>query len=81
MINFSPDEAQFLQNVGQRIRTYRERQACGLSDLAQDAALKEDDLRQIESGHRSLYLSELLLIARTLGVSPADLVRVQDERR
>ena len=78
MFNPSPDETQFLQYVGQRIRTYRELRSFDLNDLAARVALGDDELREIESGHRSLYLSELLAIARTLEVSPADLVRVQD---
>ena len=81
MTSYSADEVQFLRRVGERIRSYREERAYGGDDLARRVALKVDDLREIEGGRKSPYLSDLLAIARTLEVSPADLVRVNDEVR
>lgn len=78
MTSYSTDELQFLRRVGERIQSYREQRAYGLGELARQTELEVGDLRAIESGRKSLYLSDLLTIARTLEVSPADLVRIDD---
>jgi len=57
--------------VGQRIREARERAGMTQITLAGMAGISQSELSRIESGHRSLSVDRLTLIARHLGMSPA----------
>ncbi len=66
-------------NVGQRIRSLRERQGLSLRALAERCGLSTTAISQIERGDNSPTVSSLHVLATALGVSITDLF--QDERR
>lgn len=66
-------------NVGQRIRSLRERQGLSLRALAERCGLSTTAISQIERGDNSPTVSSLHMLATALGVSITDLF--QDERR
>ena len=65
-------------NVGQRIRSLRERQGLSLRALAERCGLSTTAISQIERGDNSPTVSSLHMLATALGVSITDLF--QDER-
>ncbi len=66
-------------NVGQRVRSLRERQGLSLRALAERCGLSTTAISQIERGDNSPTVSSLHQLATALGVSITDLF--QDERR
>jgi transcriptional regulator with XRE-family HTH domain len=65
-------------NVGQRIRSLRERQGLSLRALADRCGLSTTAISQIERGDNSPTVSSLHMLATALGVSITDLF--QDQR-
>src|SRR5690606_16721562 len=66
-------------NVGQRVRSLRERQGLSLRALAERCGLSTTAISQIERGETSPTVSSLHPLATALGVSITDLFH--DERR
>lgn len=66
-------------NVGQRIRSLRERQGLSLRALAERCGLSTTAISQIERGENSPTVSSLHVLATALGVSITDLFH--DEQR
>jgi transcriptional regulator with XRE-family HTH domain len=67
------------QLVGQVLRGRREMQQLTLMTMAQSAALTSPSgWSRIESGNTSMTLVQLRKAARTLGITPADIVRQAD---
>jgi Zn-dependent peptidase ImmA (M78 family)/DNA-binding XRE family transcriptional regulator len=68
--------------VGQRIRTLRERRGWSQAEVAARMGCTQTAVSYWEAGRRALRLDELLALARVLGVSPAELLpRTPQQRR
>jgi transcriptional regulator with XRE-family HTH domain len=63
-----------LQKFGERVRDTRERQGLTQEQLAGRAGLDRSYVGGVERGEHNISLSNILKIARALGVSAADLL-------
>ena len=59
------------QTIGAAIRDEREKQGLSLQQLSDRAAIEQERLEEFESGEGEAYASEIVDIARALGVDPA----------
>lgn len=66
-----------LNDVGNRIRRIRESQAMTQHDLAKKVGLVRSSIANIESGRQNVGLEQLDVIARQLGVTPAELLPIE----
>lgn len=69
-----------LGEIGERIRTLREKKNLSQEDLARSIGLHRVVLTKIELGKRPVKSTELLSIAQSLGVSMEDLVQNVKEK-
>jgi transcriptional regulator with XRE-family HTH domain len=69
-----PGKASFARKLGTRIRALRTEAEITQEALAWESDLDKGFLSQIEAGKRIPSLPVLLMIAKTLGVEPADLL-------
>jgi Zn-dependent peptidase ImmA (M78 family)/transcriptional regulator with XRE-family HTH domain len=60
--------------IGRRIRTFREHRGLTLQQLGDAVDLRKDQLSKIETGVRSVEVSEAAMIADALGVTISDLL-------
>jgi transcriptional regulator with XRE-family HTH domain len=67
-----------LQKFGERVRDTRERQGLTQEQLAGRAGLDRSYVGGVERGEHNISLSNILKIARALGVSAADLLEEED---
>lgn len=72
----TPAEAlsSFYEEVGQRIRDYRDESGLTQEALATQIALTRTSITNIEKGRQKILIHTLVDIANTLGKSPLDLL-------
>jgi len=56
--------------IGQAVKSSRRELGLSSTTLAQQAGVSEDDLADLEDGHRSLTASALMRLARAMGLAP-----------
>lgn len=62
-----------LESLGQKIRKLRQAKGLSQEEFAHDADIDRSYVGQIERGERNLAFSNILKIARALGVKVSDL--------
>lgn len=65
--------------VGRKIKTIRTERGMTQEELASNLGISYQQLHKYEKGINRLSVSRLVLIARTLGISPASLLPVGEE--
>src|SRR3990167_3070427 len=75
-----PEADTFLQRLGDRVRTTRNRRGMSRSALAKHARVSERYLAQLETGQGNCSIVLLRRIARAMGVPVAELVDDRPER-
>lgn len=70
----SPDEIEVERRIADRMRSIRKEKGLTLSHVAAQAGLSSGHLSRIESGARQPSIGTLVLIARSLGVTLADVL-------
>jgi XRE family transcriptional regulator, aerobic/anaerobic benzoate catabolism transcriptional regulator len=73
-------EAEYLRQLGERIRQARARRGMTRKILARDSRVSERYLAQLEAGHGNISIVLLRQIARAMGMPLADLVREEPDR-
>ena len=68
-------EADFLRQLGERVREARARRGMTRKILARDSEVSERYLAQLESGHGNISIVLLRQVAQAMGLPLADLVR------
>ncbi|HVM80472.1 MAG TPA: helix-turn-helix transcriptional regulator, partial [Stellaceae bacterium] len=68
-------EAEFLRQLGERVREARARRGMTRKILARDSDVSERYLAQLESGHGNISIILLRQVAQAMGLPLADLVR------
>jgi XRE family aerobic/anaerobic benzoate catabolism transcriptional regulator len=76
----SRQDAQFLGDLGRRVRELRERRGLSRKRLARDASVSERYLAQIETGNGNSSVMLLRRVAAPLGVAVGDLFAAEDNR-
>ena len=69
-----PEDAAFLQAIGQHLRTLRARRGVTRRDLSAKSDVSERYIAQLESGSGNISVLLLQRIARALGIGPEELV-------
>jgi XRE family aerobic/anaerobic benzoate catabolism transcriptional regulator len=75
-----PQDVEFLQRLGERVREARARRGMTRKILAHDSGVSERYLAQLESGQGNSSILVLRQIAQALGLPLADLLRDESER-
>jgi len=75
-----PQDIEFLQRLGERVRDARARRGMTRKILARDSGVSERYLAQLESGQGNSSILVLRQIAQALGLPLADLLRDESER-
>ncbi|GAB4172136.1 MAG: helix-turn-helix transcriptional regulator [Rhodocyclaceae bacterium] len=78
--DLSADENEYLGMLGERIRNLRARRGMTRRILAQQSAVSERYLAQLETGHGNISIILLRQIAQAMGLPLADLVREEPEQ-
>jgi XRE family transcriptional regulator, aerobic/anaerobic benzoate catabolism transcriptional regulator len=73
-------EAEYLRQLGERIRQARARRGMTRKILARDSRVSERYLAQLEAGHGNISIVLLRQIAHAMGLPLADLVREEPDR-
>lgn len=68
------------QALGNAIREVREDRCISQEKLAEEAGLHRTYISSAENGHRNISLSNIFKIARALGVSMTELIRLCEDR-
>ena len=76
--DLSGEDAQFLSDLGRRLRALRERRGLSRKRLARDSGVSERYLAQIETGNGNSSVMLLRRVAAPLGVAVGDLVAGED---
>jgi len=76
--DLSGEDAQFLSDLGRRLRELRERRGLSRKRLARDSGVSERYLAQIETGNGNSSVMLLRRVAAPLGVAVGDLVAGED---
>jgi len=76
--DLSGEDAQFLSDLGRRLRELRERRGLSRKRLARDSGVSERYLAQIETGNGNGSVMLLRRVAAPLGVAVGDLVAGED---
>ncbi|MEQ1881367.1 MAG: helix-turn-helix transcriptional regulator [Burkholderiales bacterium] len=76
----TPDDAVFLDRLGNRVREARARRGMTRRDLARDSAVSERYLAQLEAGQGNISVLLLRQIARALGASLDDFLNEESEQ-
>jgi len=76
--DLSGEDAQFLNDLGRRLRELRERRGLSRKRLARDSGVSERYLAQIETGNGNSSVMLLRRVAAPLGVAVGDLVAGED---
>jgi XRE family transcriptional regulator, aerobic/anaerobic benzoate catabolism transcriptional regulator len=74
------DEADYLRQLGERIREARARRGMTRKILARDSKVSERYLAQLETGHGNISIVLLRQIAHAMGLPLGDLVREEPDR-
>jgi len=77
-VDLSGEDAQFLSDLGRRLRELRERRGLSRKRLARDSGVSERYLAQIETGNGNSSVMLLRRVAAPLGVAVGDLVAGED---
>jgi XRE family aerobic/anaerobic benzoate catabolism transcriptional regulator len=75
-----PDQALFLQGLGDRVREARARRGMTRRILARDSGVSERYLAQLEAGQGNTSILVLQRVAHALGLTVPDLLREESER-
>lgn len=75
-----PQEAEYLQRLGERVREARARRGMSRKILARDSGVSERYLAQLEAGQGNTSILVLRQIAQALGLPLADLLAEEAER-
>src|SRR5262249_46293098 len=73
-------EAEYLRQLGERVREARARRGMTRKILARDSGVSERYLAQLEGGHGNISIILLRDVARAMGLPLAELVREGPER-
>jgi XRE family aerobic/anaerobic benzoate catabolism transcriptional regulator len=76
--DLSGEDAQFLRDLGRRVRELRERRGLSRKRLARDSSVSERYLAQIETGNGNSSVMLLRRVAAPLGVAVGDLFAAED---
>jgi XRE family aerobic/anaerobic benzoate catabolism transcriptional regulator len=76
--DLSGEDAQFLSDLGRRVRELRERRGLSRKRLARDSSVSERYLAQIETGNGNSSVMLLRRIATPLGIAVGDLFAAED---
>jgi XRE family transcriptional regulator, aerobic/anaerobic benzoate catabolism transcriptional regulator len=76
--DLSGGDAQFLSDLGRRVRELRERRGLSRKRLARDSSVSERYLAQIETGNGNSSVMLLRRVAAPLGVAVGDLFAAED---
>ncbi len=75
----SPQDEQYLQQLGARVRDTRARLSMSRKTLAADSGVSERYLAQLEAGHGNISILLLRQVARALSLALPDLLREERE--
>lgn len=77
---FQGDDAEFLAQLGERVRTLRARRGMTRKILARDSGVSERFLAQLENGQGNISIVKLRHVAHAMGLPVEDVARIGPER-
>jgi transcriptional regulator with XRE-family HTH domain len=75
------DEKRFLRELGQRVREQRQARALSQADLGRLCSLHRTFIGSIERGERNVSILNLRVVAKTLRISLAELLKESEKHR